>query len=1008
MNEYVLIILILVLLAAPAVILVAKKIFKNSFLFSLAVVLTFLEVLIAFLGILVGKSGVVHLAWAVPLGVAITVGFLYYTYYKLHLPLHQLSAAINGLSKGELDLNVAHITSRKDEIGEIANSLSTLRNSIDKASEFAKEISQGNLDAEFAVVNDTETLGLSLLSMRESLREMVGETNAVVKAAGEEGNLNIRIEDSGKSGVWLQLTNSINQLLKSVAQPFYSINKIVNAMATGDLTMRYTEDAKGDIKKMADHLNLALDNLDGLLHQISENVKIIDESAGEMKVTGEEMSANTNEIASAIAQMSSGAQNQVAKVDESSGLMEGILQDSKIMVEKSEAINQAAKRGAESSAEGMKLVDNVVTSMREISNYSNKTDNSMKILTERSGQISRTLSVITEIASQTNLLALNAAIEAAQAGDAGRGFAVVAEEIRKLAEDSRKSAKEIETLVNGVQVDTAEAVGVMEQMKKVVKVGEEASQTASSSFREIRDSSTSTLLFSEDILNSAKNQIGSINNVVNITESVVVIAEQTAAGTEEVASSATELSAGMGSYNAKAQNLAEVAEKFREGISMVRLSGQAQENNALFQMREAYEKEKRLLDALLENIPDFIYFKDHESKFVRNSLSHVKRFGFERPEQLIGKSDFDFHGEHARVAFEDEQEIIRTGNPLINVIQKVDLKNNEPKYLSTTKMPLRDLDGNIIGTFGISRDVTEVKLAELRYEQEKNLLEALLNNMPDYIYFKDREGRFTRVSRSMASLFNVEDTSSVIGKTDFDFFGEHAKKAFTDEQRIIETGEPMLNLVEKEDQKDGSTSFASTTKMPYRDQKGNIIGTFGISRDITDLKQAEIKTQEQAILLKEQENQIKMVQVEGTLKSLKKQNELFGDILNHLEDKVEVKSPDGTFYMINQSVALDYGYEISEILGKDDFHFYDKSTAAKYWEAEKKIIKGRKAAISLEKVELHGSPKYWLIHKAPIFIPEFDDWGLLGIQREIERSLLDKDDYMATLKERYPALIMDV
>jgi methyl-accepting chemotaxis protein len=107
-------------------------------------------------------------------------------------------------------------------------------------------------------------------------------------------------------------------------------------------------------------------------------------------------------------------------------------------------INKAAEKGRENSKKGMETVQILVENMGGIQKSANMTSESITILTGRTEEIGRTLKVITEIASQTNLLALNAAIEAARAGDAGRGFAVVAEEIRKLAEDSRKSADEID------------------------------------------------------------------------------------------------------------------------------------------------------------------------------------------------------------------------------------------------------------------------------------------------------------------------------------------------------------------------------------------------------------------------------------------------------------------------------------------------------------------------------------------------------------------------------------
>lgn len=249
------------------------------------------------------------------------------------------------------------------------------------------------------------------------------------------------------------------------------------------------------------------------------------------------------------------------------------MKNSQEMGSKSDSINNAAKRGVVNSEEGAKIAKYVVTSVGEISEYSNKTTESMRVLTERSKEISRVLGVITDIASQTNLLALNAAIEAAQAGDAGRGFAVVAEEIRKLAEGSRKSASEIEKLIADVQHDTMEAAGVIDTMNGIVKSTVEASNKAEVAFHEIEVASTETLGYSEAILESTKIQDDSISKVVGITEEVVVIAEQTASGTEEVSSSASQLSAGMEGYMKKSNWLNDVSKELKDGVSRFKLKG---------------------------------------------------------------------------------------------------------------------------------------------------------------------------------------------------------------------------------------------------------------------------------------------------------------------------------------------------------------------------------------------------------------------------------------------------
>jgi diguanylate cyclase (GGDEF)-like protein/PAS domain S-box-containing protein len=122
-------------------------------------------------------------------------------------------------------------------------------------------------------------------------------------------------------------------------------------------------------------------------------------------------------------------------------------------------------------------------------------------------------------------------------------------------------------------------------------------------------------------------------------------------------------------------------------------------------------------------------------------------------------------------------------------------------------------------------------------DEQAFFLNVLLDTIPDNIYFKDAESRFTRISRHMAQWLGLKDPTEALGKTDFDFFtSEHADQAFRDEQEIIRTGVPLVNVQEKETFPDGSIRWVSTTKMPLRGPDGTIVGTFGISRDITEYK----------------------------------------------------------------------------------------------------------------------------------------------------------------------------
>ncbi len=133
----------------------------------------------------------------------------------------------------------------------------------------------------------------------------------------------------------------------------------------------------------------------------------------------------------------------------------------------------------------------------------------------------------------------------------------------------------------------------------------------------------------------------------------------------------------------------------------------------------------------------------------------------------------------------------------------------------------------------------ERKHAQQDLRHEQFLLRTLMDNLPDRIYFKDVQSRFLRNSRAHLLRFALQDQKQALGKSDFDFFTEeHARQAFEDEQQLMKSGEP-ITIEEKETWPDGSVTWALSTKMPLRDEQGNLVGTFGISRDITDRKRAE-------------------------------------------------------------------------------------------------------------------------------------------------------------------------
>ena len=251
--------------------------------------------------------------------------------------------------------------------------------------------------------------------------------------------------------------------------------------------------------------------------------------------------------------------------------------------------------------------------------------------------------------------------------------------------------------------------------------------------------------------------------------------------------------------------------------------------------------ERALMDMFLKSVPDAVYFKDLESRFVRASISLAQRVGYDDPNELVGRSDLDlFSEEHGMQAFADEQEVIRTGQPILGKVEKETLADGRSAWVLTSKLPWRNPAGNIIGTFGISKDITALKRAEEELQNSSDLLQALLDSIPDRIYFKNAQSRFIKVGKALVKRVGMTSPEQVIGKTDFDFHPPELARQFVhDEEHIMATGEAIIAKVEQQVGFDGEPIWASVTKVPISDRMGQIAGIIGISRDITALKRAE-------------------------------------------------------------------------------------------------------------------------------------------------------------------------
>ncbi|MEO5957627.1 MAG: PAS domain-containing protein, partial [Opitutaceae bacterium] len=252
-----------------------------------------------------------------------------------------------------------------------------------------------------------------------------------------------------------------------------------------------------------------------------------------------------------------------------------------------------------------------------------------------------------------------------------------------------------------------------------------------------------------------------------------------------------------------------------------------------------------ILHVLMDTLPDRIYFKDLESRFVRNNAAHARSLGASSPDACIGKTDFDFFStEHAHRALEDEQEIIRSGKAIIAKIERLTMRDGKQGWASTTKLPWRDASGRTIGTFGVTRDVTATKEAEEKLVEERNLLRTIIDHLPSRLYVKDTASRYVLNNKSHLAVLGAKAEADAIGRTTLDFFpGERGLQALADDRQVMGGGASILNQEKSDFGPEGERQWSLVTKVPLRDLRNQVIGLVGISHDITRRKIAEQELQ---------------------------------------------------------------------------------------------------------------------------------------------------------------------
>ncbi len=338
-----------------------------------------------------------------------------------------------------------------------------------------------------------------------NIKKVINEINATAGALNN-GDLNVRAEVADAEGDYKLLVDGFNQSIDSMTQPMEETIRCLGAMAGGNLTEGMQNDYKGDLARMKNALNATL--------------KSLNETLGQVNISVDQVASGSQQVADSSQSLSQGATEQASSLEEVSSTMVEQAAQTKQNAENAVQANTLSTAARQAAEKGNQSMDQMLEAMREIN--------------DSSGNISKIIKVIDEIAFQTNLLALNAAVEAARAGVHGKGFAVVAEEVRNLAQRSAQAAKETTELIEGSIKRVENGTGI-------------ANETASALEGIVSSITKATDLVAE-IASASKEQAEgieqineSLGQIDQVTQSNTANAEESAAAAEELSGQSTQL-----------------------------------------------------------------------------------------------------------------------------------------------------------------------------------------------------------------------------------------------------------------------------------------------------------------------------------------------------------------------------------------------------------------------------------------------------------------------------------
>ncbi len=359
---------------------------------------------------------------------------------------------------------------------------------------------------------------------------------------------------------------------RSISKPVRLAAGAIQKVAQGDLRIEPLKvKNKDEVGDLVHSFNTMVQDLREVVGKIHESSFSVAASSGELAASAEESTAASEQVSKMTQSSAEGNEQQMKQykeltdsVSEMNIGMHQIAGNSEIMLKLTENTGSLTKKGAQ-------FIEHVVGQMNLIQSSVSKASQSIHSLSERSNEISEIIEIITGVAEQTNLLALNAAIEAARAGEHGKGFAVVADEVKKLAEESKRSAGQITEMINHIQTETKESVQMMAEESRQVVQGLKETEEANQAFRLISQSMKEVSDKVVEVSASVEQMMAASNQILDNVKKMRTISEKNAENSQESAAATQEQYAALEEVAASAQFLSQMAEDLEVIVSKFKM-----------------------------------------------------------------------------------------------------------------------------------------------------------------------------------------------------------------------------------------------------------------------------------------------------------------------------------------------------------------------------------------------------------------------------------------------------